>query len=286
MKISPLPSSGVPTFSGAAEASAPVSPSRSLVMHTNATPLRGDLSEKPLGESANAEPEATEPLSPQFAALAKQRRALQQERQVLEREKAQAKSSTQVDSIAKAQLKSDPLGTLLGLGLTWDDLTKAVTDYQSGPNSRFQEFETRFKTLEETFDKKLTDREHQAEQQALGEIRKEASMLIAQGDEFEAIRETRSLPHVMTLIERVYREKGQLLSTREALKLVEDDLINESITRARFKKVQSQLAPPAPLAPQPQQRFMRTLTNRDTAQVPLDRKARALAAALGQQIKR
>jgi hypothetical protein len=113
-------------------------------------------------------------------------------------------------------------------------------------------------------------------------MRKEAQTLVAEGEDYELVRETRSIPQVMTLIERTYRETGEVLEVSEALKLVEDELYKDSLKLAALKKVQSGLAPAQP-APQPMQpqRQMRTLTNRDTASVPMSRKARALAAFQG-----
>lgn len=286
MKISPMSSAGLTVGAiSAGDAAPPVPTLRSLKMMTNATP--GRVEEPAPTPDTLATPEATEetqPLSPQFAALAKQRRALQvKEREIADREKALAeRSAIPADSVDMARLKSDPLGVLLDAGVTYDQMTEAILAKQDGSSEQIRALEAKLKAMEEGFDKKLTDKDTQAEQAALAEMRKEALVLSGQGEEFELVRETGSIPDVMKLIEQTYRQTGEVLDVREALKLVEDELITESLKIARLQKVQGQIAPAQP-APQPQQlqRQMRTLTNRDTASVPMDRKARALAAFAG-----
>ncbi len=282
MKISAIPATGIPA-AGAAQGAPQIQPQniRSLRMSTNATP--GHVETPPLSTPDTDEPvadEVTQPLSPQLAALARQRRALQvKEREIADREKAlSTQAPTQGDLVSKARLKSDPVGVFLESGLTYDELAQAIM--ANDANSPVKALEAKIKALEEGLDKKLTDRDSQSEQQVLAEMRREATQLTAEGDAFEMVRETRSVPQVMKLIERTYRETGEVLDVREALKLVEDELVKDGMRLAGLQKVQSQIVPrPAPQAPQ--QRQMRTLTNRDTAQVPMSAKQRALAAFAG-----
>ncbi len=283
MKIAP-----VPAMTAAVDPQAPRPQSvRSMRMNTNATPGLTPVPAEPLAISDTVDPtepavEATEPLSPQFAALAKQRRALQvKERELADREKAiSAQSSNQEGVIDLARLKSEPLSVMLEAGVTYEQLTKAILDQQDG--GELQALKAKIAALEEGVDKKFADNASQAEQQVLAEMEKEATKLAAEGETFELVRETGSIPEVMKLIERTYRETGEVLDVSEAMQLVEDELITESLKLAALKKVQGRLQPePAP-APQPQQRQMRTLTNRDTAVAPLSRKERALLAFSGQ----
>lgn len=300
MKISPVlpPGAMVPSVNTGAEAPQTMAAKiRTLKMNTNATPGRVEEpipEEVPAAELAipdnNIDPattvvEDTQPMSPQFAALAKQRRALQvKEREIAERERAlEEQSATQAGGISLDKLKSDPLGVLLEAGVTFEQLTDAVTSHiSSGSGSEIRALKEELRAIKEGVDKTLSERDARAEQQALAEMRREAEAIIAQGDEFELVRETGSIPQVMTLIERVYREAGEVLDVNEALTLVENELYKDSLKLAALKKVQSGLAPaqPAP-SPQQPQRQMKTLTNRDTASVPLSRKARALAAFQG-----
>lgn len=265
---------------------------RSIKMRTNHSTDREESPEEAIEEAASSTPESSEqaviedtkPLSPQFAALAKQRRALQvKERELADREKALAsKPATEGGEDLIARLKSKPLSVLQEYGVTYDQLTEAILSGQNGLSPEIQELKAELKALKEGVDKTLVDRDTQAEQAALSEMRKEAELLAKDGDSFELVRETQSLPQVMDLIHRTYKQTGEVLDVSEAMQLVEDELIKESMKLASLKKVQNKIAPPSvqPLQPQ-QQRQMRTLTARDTATASLSRRARALAAFNG-----
>jgi hypothetical protein len=264
---------------------------RSVKMNTLATPQAqvetpaGDpaavsLTIPDTNKDAEVVDEATQPLSPQFAALAKQRRALQvKERELADREKAL--STTPPGTVDLAKLKSQPLSVLLEAGVTYEQLTEAILANQSGVTPEINALKSKIKELEEGLDKKFTERDSQAEQQALAAMQREATQLVAEGDTYEMVRETKSLPTVMKLILKTYKDTGEVLDVSDALQQVEDILMEDSLKIANMKKVQSKLAPPqAPVPPQ-QQRQTRTLTNRDTATPPLSPKQRALAAFHG-----
>jgi hypothetical protein len=234
---------------------------------------------------AQAAVESTQPLSPQFAALAKQRRELQVMKQELAKERQaieQAKSASTAEAISKADILANPL-KIFELGLTYDQLTEAILANQSGVTPEINALKEELRRVKEDVNKTFTERDTQAEKQALAEMRKEAQSLIQQGDTYEMTRETGSLPHVMDLIYRTYKKHGELLSVPEALNLVETDLINETLKIANIKKVRSQLVPEVPVqtTPQSQGKQMKTLTSRDGALMPLDRRARAIAAMNG-----
>lgn len=279
MKITPV-SSGAPT-------PAPVDV-RTVKMTVNATPLTSESLPQaqqtapqlsiPDANETKAVPEATEPLSPQFAELAKRRRALQvKERELSDREKAFSSQSQGSDKIDLAQLKSEPLKVLLDAGVTYDQLTEAILADRSGNETRA--LKTEIESLKQEIDKKFVDKETQAEQQVLAEMRREAKKLTAEGETFELVRATRSVPDVMELIERTYRTTGEVLEVTEACQLVEDALLDRYSQLANLKKIQSRFAPPVQQLPQRQ--GMRTLTNKDTASIPLTAKQRALAAFHG-----
>lgn len=235
----------------------------------------------------NATTEDTKPLSPQFAALAKQRRALQvKERELADREKALASAPSGNDGAdIIARLKSQPLSVLQEHGVTYDQLTEAIIANQGGINPEIQALKAEIKALKEGVDKNFVDRDSAQEQAVLAEMRREADALAKQGDTYEMVRETNSLNDVMDLIHRTYKTSGEILDVSEAMQLVEDHLINESLKLANLKKIQGKLAPAQSAqsaASQQQQRpAMRTLTNRDTARSTMSREARALAAFNG-----
>lgn len=293
MKISPLatPQNTVAAGGGDPQLARPLV--RSLKMNTKATP--GVIETPPPAPAAEkvANPdtsdtaaetvEATEPLSPQLAALAKQKRALQvKERELLAREEAlKNQPSTQEGMISIADIKAKPLSVLLDAGVTYDQITEAILADQSSNGPEIQALKAQIKALEEGVNKRLSDKDADAEKAVLAEMRKEAEKLSAEGEDFELVRATNSIPQVMELIERTYRENGEVLDVREAMTLVENELISESLKLAALKKVQGRLQPES-AAPQTPQQRPRTLTNRDTAVPPMDRKQRALLAFAGQ----
>jgi hypothetical protein len=230
--------------------------------------------------------EDTKPLDPQFAALAKERRALQaKQRELSDKLKAlevQSASSANVETLA-ARLKSEPLSVLQEYGVTYDQLTQDILANQNNPELR--KLQAEVKALKEEIPKALADKDAQAEKQVLSEIRREADSMSFSSDEFEMIRATRSQPEVVELIRRIYKETGEILDVSEAMQLVEDDLVTESLKLANTKKVKSRLTPSQANQVQPQlpskQKQIRTLTNRDTAKPVQSRRDRAIAAALG-----
>jgi hypothetical protein len=243
-------------------------------------------------ETTVAVPEETRPLSPQFAALAKAKRELQvKESSLLAREKALADQGlgkpTQEALIAK--LKADPLSVLQEHGVTYDQLTEAILSNQSERNPTVLKLEEEIKAIKaglEGRDKSQVDRDNAQKQQVLTQMANDADKIIAQGDEYEMVRETGSRPDVIRLIEETFDKTGEVLDVEEALQLVENELIEESLKIARIKKIQGRLTP-APQAEtqtkpiNPNVRIMRTLTNRDGASVPSSAKERAIAAFHG-----
>jgi hypothetical protein len=180
-----------------------------------------------------------------------------------------------------ARLKAEPLSVLQEAGVTYDQLTEAILANQSGITPEILALKAEVKALKEGVDTKLTDRDTQVEQAVLAEMRRDVDRLSQEGDDYEMVRETRSQPDVVELIHRTWKETGEVLDVSEAMRLVEEDLINESLKIAKIKKVQSKLMPATAPAQQQQPKAMKTLTNRDTAIPPLSRRARAIAAFNG-----
>ena len=289
MRISPVAPLGTSPAAQAGAAEAPRPNVRTVTFKTNAGPDRFEAqTQEPSTisdpkEETSEGAEDTQPLSPQFAALAKQRRALDvRERAVAEKEKALEQTpSGQGGGLEIARLKSDPLGVLLEAGVTYDQLTEAILASQDDGTNKVRGLEQKLKSLEEGFDKKLSDRDQQQKQQVLAEMGREANQLVAEGDDFELIRESRAVPKVLELIERTFDETGEILDVPDALKMIEDILLADSLKVASYKKVQQRSQPQFATQPQQQQRQMRTLSNKDTASVPMTPRQRALAAFQG-----
>lgn len=225
--------------------------------------------------------EATQPLSPQFAALAKQKRALQvKERELQDREKALTDSGTREGSEALiARIKSQPLSVLQEHGVTYDQLTEAILGGQQG-SPEIQALKDEIKALKEGVDTKFQSREAQQEEAALTEMLYEAEDLAKEGDAYELIREQDAYDQVLRLIEGTYRKTGRVLDVSHAMDQIETKLLTDAERLARLKKVQGRITPTSPPL-QPQQRQMRTLTARDSSTAPMSARQRAIAAFQG-----
>lgn len=264
----------------------------------NVTPEAGPESEGPLplaqGETAisdadeqvNAVSEATEPLSPQLAALAKQRRAAQvkeaelakREEALLERENAQS-GPTRAE--LEARLKTHALSTLQELGITYDQLTTEILNAQQGITPEISALQAEVKALREGFDEKLSAKDAAAETAVLAEMKRNIDHLCFSGDDFELIRETGSQEEVVRRIHDHWKETGEVIDEADMMQAVEDELAQEAEKLARLKKIQGRLSPPdEELQPQ-QPQGMRTLTNKDQAAPAMSRKQRAIAAMNG-----
>lgn len=277
MKISPVVAAHAPSAAAAR-------PAIRMATQTTSTPSHSSAPEGPLQTAQDASgeqstEEATQPLSPQLAALAKQRRALQvKEREIADREKALAERPQDGSYVDKAQLKSNPLKTLLDAGVTYEQLTEAVLADSGSDEVRALKAE--LDALKTGVDQKFTDRATAERAQAVAAIKSEASKLAFTDERFELVKATNSVADVVRLIEANFDETGDVMDTAEAMELIETELYNESLRIAKLTKVQKGLAPEV-LPKQPQGQAPRTLTNRDTASTPLSAKARAIAAFNG-----
>jgi len=226
---------------------------------------------------ANETAEATQPLSPQLAAMQKQRRALQvKERELAEREKAlSGPTRTELES----RIKTSPLSVLQELGVTYDQLTQEILASQGGITPEIQALKAEIAALKGDVDKKLTDRDAGAERAVLTEMANNIERLCSQGDDFEMIRSAKQQEEVLGRIYEHWQKTGQVRDELEVMNEVENELVEEALTYARSKKVQGKLTPTPPL--QPQTTGMKTLTNKDSARPTLDRKTRAILAAQG-----
>jgi hypothetical protein len=225
--------------------------------------------------------EATQPLSPQLAAIARAKRALQLERAEFEKQKAamDAKSPKDGEFVPIDRLKSQPLSVLQELGVTYEQLTQAVLEGQGGSSPEIHALEQKIRALEEKTEKTLSERDKGQKDAALGEMKREAEKLSFSGDDFEMIRETRSVPKVMELIERTYDESGEVLDVYEAMKEIEGELIKDAQRLAALKKIRGESS--TPHAGQAPQRQFRTLTASGSTQAPLTARQRALMAFQG-----
>lgn len=271
-------------------------------------PPQMDNTDSPSEELAATPKPKEDPLSTQYALLARKEKALRakvqaqdlalkaREAAFAEREAAiKAKEAEYTSNyIAKSRIKSDPLSVLTEEGVSYDELTNAILNPQSKQDPRIlAEIEKLKAEVQASKDWQIKAKEESAAQQkqaynqAVNQIRNEAKQLIQNDPSFEMIKETRSVGDVVELIEKTYNEDGVLLSVEEAALEVEEYLASQAIKLAKINKIKSRLnevqkpAQPQQAAKQPQP-GMKTLTNSVNASKSMSVRERAIAAFKGE----
>jgi len=234
-----------------------------------------------------AQVEATsQPLSPQFVALAKQEKAIRRARQELKM-REDALKQREAEYVPKSLLTSDPLKALTEAGVTYDRLVELqLNQVAPDPNQalldKIASLEARLAGVDEQF----TKRDSQQYDAAVNQIRRDAKLLVDSDPAFETIKATGQTEHVVELIKQVFNAEGEVLPVEEAARLVEEKLVDREFKRfeslGKLAKIKSRLAPPAeipeeasPLQPQPKQT---TLTNQGSVQRALTARERAIMA--------
>ncbi len=247
-------------------------------------------------EQTPVAPEATQPLSPQFAALAKAKRALQaKEKEIQAREAALVNApNTTSDAYTKEQIKANALRILRDSGVSNDELTEAILREAQDYGPGYTQLQTEVQALKAAMDQQnqaQVERDKQSERQVLSHMQQQVNRLVSEGDTYELTREAGYAPKVTELIYKTFKKTGEVLDETEACQLIEDELMSDSLKFAGIKKVQSRLNPtPAPQQPQAAKpgavptKQMRTLTQRDGASsTPNSRRERAIAAFYGRK---
>ncbi len=270
-------------------------------------PRQENTSEAPTDTPAETKaPE--EPISSQYAVLARKEKALRaRDAQLRAREEAlkaaQAPKAPERPAfdeskyISKDKLQSDLFGTLAELGLSYDQIsaqaTNAPTPDQIELRNTIKSLESKLDALrgdQEQFKKSSEEQQQQSYKQAVSQIRLETNTLVKNNDAYETIRETNSTDDVVELIEKTFATDGVLLTVEEAAQQVEDYLVEEALKIARIRKIQQRLnvAPPASAtAPKqqtgnPQQPQLKTLTNAIASTGKLTSRQRAELAFRGE----
>lgn len=263
-------------------------------------------SEEAAQEETVAAKPAAKPISSEYALLARKEKQIRleserrekqyaaREAELKAREEALNKSSSFDESkyIPKEKLEKDVFGTLLDMGLTYDQLTQAA---MNGPSSKDLELLNTVKALKAEIEalkgetsstkKSFEDLQAMSEKQGLLQYTKQVDALVNNNPEFETIKEMGKNHEVVELIKETLNKDGVLLSVEEAAQAVENHYFEEALKVSRLKKIQAKLAPQASVqksteqSKQPQQ--MKTLTNSVGSSRQLSAKERAILAAEG-----
>ncbi len=251
-----------------------------------------------------------EPISSQFAVLARKEKALRakalaQEQAIKAREEAFKAKEAELAAkeaeykakyIPRESLKNDPLSVLSEAGLSYDELTNMAlnapspqeverTAYLKRLEAKIAELESGQKKAQENYEKQ----ERTAYNQALAQIRSDATELVSSDPSFETIRNTGSIGDVVNLIERAFKETGKLMTVEKAAQLVEDDLIEQALkvfnkTKKLQERVKASQTPKAEPQASPKaapQQGMKTLTNNMAVSKPMSAREKAIAAFEG-----
>lgn len=262
-------------------------------------------SETPASEVSGESKTSSEPLSAQYAILARKEKALRQREQQLKAKEAaltaqkapEAVKSPEIDLnkfVDRDRLVKDPFTVLNELGLTYDQLTELALN---APRAEELQMQNEIRTLKEelkalkgeTENTKKSFEESQKQQydQAITQIRNEATQLVKLDPQFETVKATGSVNEVVELIERTFNEDGILLTVEEAAQQVESYLVDEAIKLAKLAKIQQKLRPqsqaeaPKQATGSQEKSQLKTLTNSVSSSRKLSARERAILAMEG-----
>lgn len=270
-------------------------------------------------EETSAEAEKTEtasdPLSKQYAILAKREKALrakitQQEATLAakeadltrrEQEMSTKDSTYSKGYISKDSIKNNTLQALIEAGVDPQSAIQQILEQNQTPvdprvQAKVDALEAQIRRMEQLADdakKQSEDQQNEQYKQAIKKLNDDAKKLVYTGDEFETIKATNSVRDVVELIEQTWKEEGRLLEVSEAAQMVEDYLIEEAMKFTKIQKIQKRLNPPVapkvetaektPKTPEQPQPQMKTLTNSNSSARKLSARERALAAFEGKK---
>lgn len=194
-----------------------------------------------------------EKISSEYANIARKERALRaQDQKLKEREAALAakEASYQSDYIPKQQLakrmSEDPMGVLNEFGLSYDQLVNLALN-QPGPEAVvYKKLQAEIDALKNNQTETLTkieQRQQEAYDQAVNQIRTDAKTLVDTDPAFETIKEMGSHEAIVELIKETHAKEGILLSVEQAAQQIEEYLIEEAMKMAGLKKVKERLTP-------------------------------------------
>ncbi len=263
-------------------------------------------------EQPKTSTQTEEPISSQYAVLARKEKAYRakvqaqeaafkaKEAEIAKREaELQAKASTyESDYIPKQRLTEDTIQTLLEAGISYDKITEMALQQQTTPVDpqtrltikRLEEKLAKLEAETEGTKKSISQSQEDNYKQAVNQIKQDVKSMVSQGDDFEAIRATNSVDEVVRLIEKTYEEDGILLTNEEAAQQVEEELVERISAYAQLSKIQQKFktpntkaSPEQPVAqsqdkqPQP----AKTLTNNLTGGSKMSARERAVLAFQG-----
>lgn len=190
----------------------------------------------------------------------------------------------------KAKLKSSPWDALIEAGFSPEEATTAFLNQPTTENIELKQLRAELaaiKAEQEGFKQSSQKMQEASYAQAKKQLETEVTKLVSNGEAFEMIKEMNASQQVVSYIEAMYQESGELIDVETAAQHVEEFLLEEAMKLAKIKKIQSKLAPQESPAQQVNTGSqLKTLSNQMTSgSKPLtakERRDRAIAAFKGQ----
>lgn len=288
--------------------------SRSIEQVESVEEGQKSLSEESSKDSSEVTKTKEDPISSQYAVLARKEKALraravQQEQALRTREaelaarEAALRSQPEQSKIDMSkyvsidEIRDNLLGVAAKAGVSPEDITNSLLDQPRRDPYMMAELQKRdeqiHKLQERLEGREKSDLESQQNsyQSAIKQIRRDAQELVNNDSAYETIKETRQVGEVVKLIERTYQEEGYVMSVEEAANLIENELIDRILDTAKIGKIQQRLKPVAQTSqkqPAPTQQSqqsssqMKTLTNAVGSSRQLSARERAILKFKGE----
>jgi len=232
-----------------------------------------------------------EPMSPQYAALARKERAVRsQVRQLEEQKLAHQKEleAFKADRELLQLLETDPWTALAKKGISYDKLVESQINQ---PNPELKALRDELAAVKEELaktSKQTKDAGDQRWNDAVRAITADVTELVSEGDTYETIKKAGRTQDVVELITRTY-QNGETITIEDAAQAVEDALLEEAEEEykllSQLNKLKNKLAPTsqeAPASAQTQKPQATTLTGSMASTRQLSAKERAILAFNGQ----
>jgi hypothetical protein len=309
MSVSPEPSLSEPPGDSGQSGNTEAAIEMAKVLSTPKAPVE----EAPAEEAAKTET-ASDPLSKQYAQLAKREQALRakiatqelalkaKEEAVAAREAELETKARQYDSgyISKEKLQNQTLQALIEAGLDPQDAIQRIYEQNQNPidprmQAKMDALDAKIKALDDANENSKKAQETQQGEdykRAVAKATSDVKKLVFTSDEFEAVKTTNSIKDVVELMEATFKDGGEI-TVEEATRQVEEYLIEEAMKFTQLEKIKKRLNPPVapkadaleqpPKTSQQPQPSMKTLTNTNSSTRKLNARERALAAFKGEK---
>jgi len=202
---------------------------------------------------------ARELASPQLSILAKREKALQKQREEIQKSKLDLDSKYEEINKFKSlkeQAKTNPLKFLEEAGLSYEELTNFILNGNkptaemetSSIKSEMQKLRDEIAQREQEREKSAKAMDEQRAQEAISNFKENITgFLTGKPDDFELCNNyPESVDLIYDVIEAHFAQTEKVMSMEEAAKLVEDHFESEAMKVTSFKKIQSKLAPKPP----------------------------------------